>query len=641
MAPTRGRATRRLRPRSKAANPPLAAPPLGALTLDGEFEFPAATACPLEVECAIVDVRADRAEIWAGMQTPIVALQAIATDLGLPEDSVKAHVIPSGGAFGRRLFWDPVQVAAYVSKLTGRVCKLMYHRATTSATRGCGRRRCTRCVRPCCRQRDQLRAAHRRDPPRCAPRLRRERHGADWRLPRACRRLRQHGLRAVVLQDHGGLAVQLRRRHQGAHAGDVRHEHRVVPLGAHPAGAPGRGDHHRRDRQGDGQGPGGVPPRVPAPAARAGGAAGRWRPPRSGARRCQRAFARRGGAPGIELVHGLHRRDRCARPGDCKVVRATIAIDVGKPINPSGIEEQCQGGLAEAISLVLNAGLTIKDGLPQEGSYTQYHWARMVDFPKQVQVIIMPNVGIRWRAWASPACPRPPARSPTPMRARPASSRASFRSTRGTRSRRRRLVNSPRHPSKEHPMPIYNFKVNGKAVSVDAPATCRCCGCCATCSASPGRSTAAASACARPAPATRRQGGRRPAPSPSLGVRGKRVTTIEGLADGDTLHPVQQAWLDQDVAQCGYCQPGQIMAAVALLKRTPNPTDADIDAHRERLPLRHLRPDPGRDKGGSREHAVVASMKWFRRLRRSRRSRRRISSATSRPRRTRAPAARA
>jgi isoquinoline 1-oxidoreductase alpha subunit len=61
-------------------------------------------------------------------------------------------------------------------------------------------------------------------------------------------------------------------------------------------------------------------------------------------------------------------------------------------------------------------------------------------------------------------------------------------------------------------------------------------------------------------------------------VAGRDVTTIEGLAKGDQLHPVQEAWLEQDVAQCGYCQPGQIMAAVALLRRTPNPTDEEIDA---------------------------------------------------------------
>jgi isoquinoline 1-oxidoreductase alpha subunit len=56
------------------------------------------------------------------------------------------------------------------------------------------------------------------------------------------------------------------------------------------------------------------------------------------------------------------------------------------------------------------------------------------------------------------------------------------------------------------------------------------------------------------------------------------VTSIEGLADGDRLHPVQEAWIEQDVVQCGYCQPGQIIATVALLQRTKNPSDKEIDA---------------------------------------------------------------
>ncbi|GAB3688586.1 (2Fe-2S)-binding protein [Saccharopolyspora tripterygii] len=60
-------------------------------------------------------------------------------------------------------------------------------------------------------------------------------------------------------------------------------------------------------------------------------------------------------------------------------------------------------------------------------------------------------------------------------------------------------------------------------------------------------------------------------------VEGREVTTIEGLADGDQLHPVQQAWLEMDVPQCGFCQPGQIMKAVDLLKKTGEPTDAEID----------------------------------------------------------------
>ncbi|MDI3423322.1 (2Fe-2S)-binding protein [Streptomyces luteolus] len=69
-----------------------------------------------------------------------------------------------------------------------------------------------------------------------------------------------------------------------------------------------------------------------------------------------------------------------------------------------------------------------------------------------------------------------------------------------------------------------------------------------------------------------------PCAVPVSEVADREVTTIEGLADGDRLHPVQEAWLEQDVAQCGYCQPGQIMAAVALLRRTKSPTDEEIDA---------------------------------------------------------------
>jgi isoquinoline 1-oxidoreductase subunit alpha len=64
---------------------------------------------------------------------------------------------------------------------------------------------------------------------------------------------------------------------------------------------------------------------------------------------------------------------------------------------------------------------------------------------------------------------------------------------------------------------------------------------------------------------------------PVSAVAGKRITTIEGLAT-DASHPVQQAWVKHQVPQCGYCQSGQIMAAVALLEKNPRPTDADINA---------------------------------------------------------------
>jgi isoquinoline 1-oxidoreductase alpha subunit len=64
---------------------------------------------------------------------------------------------------------------------------------------------------------------------------------------------------------------------------------------------------------------------------------------------------------------------------------------------------------------------------------------------------------------------------------------------------------------------------------------------------------------------------------PMAALDGVSVTTIEGLAEGEHLHPVQQAWIEEDVPQCGYCQAGQIMATAAFLRSKPNPTDADIN----------------------------------------------------------------
>ncbi len=65
--------------------------------------------------------------------------------------------------------------------------------------------------------------------------------------------------------------------------------------------------------------------------------------------------------------------------------------------------------------------------------------------------------------------------------------------------------------------------------------------------------------------------------TPASALAGKKITTIEGLS-ADVTHPVQRAWVEVDVVQCGYCQSGQVMAAAALLAQTPKPTDADIDA---------------------------------------------------------------
>lgn len=131
-------------------------------------------------------------------------------------------------------------------------------------------------------------------------------------------------------------------------------------------------------------------------------------------------------------------------------------------------------------------------------------------------------------------------------------------------------------------MPTYSFVLNGEQVSVDVPGdvgllyvirdllgvTGPKYGC--------GVGVCRACTCHRATPGGVEEF--QPCVTRMSEAEGWDVTTIEGLADGETLHPVQEAWIDLDVAQCGYCQPGQIMTAAALLEQPhAAPSDADID----------------------------------------------------------------
>ena len=379
----------------KASILPMAAPPLGALTVEGEFQFAAATHCPLEVECAIADVRSDRAEIWAGLQTPIVTQQAIAIDLGLPMDSVKVHVVPSGGSFGRRLFWDPVQVAAQVSKLTGRICKLMYHRT------------------------DDIRQTRLRPPQYHKVRatlllgnvVSYEQRVAAVRLDA------RHGYGEIGTAMGGSLPPAVAQT-----VGNLGYEEFffktmvsspynfgvstkvLTPLALNMNTVSYRSVHIMPARtceevivdeiaRATGKDPVAFrlaflrQERAKACLQRVAGAAnwGRTMPP-GFAQGCSAHQESRSFCAAVVEVDG---RD----PSNVKVTKAVIAIDVGKPINLSGIEAQVQSALSEAIALVLNAGLTIRNGLPIESSYSNYRFTKIKDYPKDVQVIVMPNVG--------------------------------------------------------------------------------------------------------------------------------------------------------------------------------------------------------------------------------------------------------
>jgi isoquinoline 1-oxidoreductase alpha subunit len=85
--------------------------------------------------------------------------------------------------------------------------------------------------------------------------------------------------------------------------------------------------------------------------------------------------------------------------------------------------------------------------------------------------------------------------------------------------------------------------------------------------------------------------------TPATSMASVEITTIEGL-DPTGEHPVQKAWNDEDVPQCGYCQAGQVLTASALLKQNPNPSDEDIDSAMSGVPLRYLPPHPQGHQNG-------------------------------------------
>ena len=384
---------------------PFAVPPLGALTVEGEFEMAPLSHAPMETDCAIADVRCNAAgtvvsaEIWAGLQSPIITQQAMALELGLPVSKVTVHVISSGGSFGRRLFWDPVQQAVQASRLLGRPCKLMYHRAD-DMRHGRGRPQQYHKARATLLLGQVLAYEHRIASPRLDTR-----HGFGELLTAAAT-----SAPASVQQSLGNLAVEealfktmvASPYNFGVNTRTLQPAPIIMNTGSY------RSVHIQPARL--------VEEILVDEMARALGKDAltfrleTLRQPR--ARAVLQAVASAAGwgklmpagfGQGIAVHQETRSYTACcveidARPqiagtGPALVTRATIAVDVGKPINLSGIDAQLQGALAESISIVLSSGLHVQLGLALEGSFSQYHFSRNKHYPRQVQVIVMPATG--------------------------------------------------------------------------------------------------------------------------------------------------------------------------------------------------------------------------------------------------------
>ncbi|MDX3614276.1 xanthine dehydrogenase family protein molybdopterin-binding subunit [Streptomyces europaeiscabiei] len=373
--------------RLKAATPSLDVLGLLVKKVEGEFDFAFASHAPLETNSAVADVRADRAEIWSGLKSPIVAQAAIARAVGLPVSKVKVHVVQSGGSFGRRLFHDAALEAAVVSKKSGRPVRLMWsriddmrHGRMRPATHH--RIRATYAVGQVLTFQHQV-AAVETD----------FRHGLGDAITAAAAGLPSGIGNATFAQTlflttvkspyNFGFTTQTLtevpvKMHTGSwrsvYSANTRGAEEIIvdelaaKLGKDPVVF--RREFLKTARQ-----------RAVLDRAATEGDWGRSLPD--------------GWAQGVAFHDEYKACTAClveidaTDPKKPRVTKAVIVADVGRVINPRGLEAQLLGGLTDAISTTLRAGLHIDEGLPLEGSYSQFHYARQKDSPKDVRIFVI------------------------------------------------------------------------------------------------------------------------------------------------------------------------------------------------------------------------------------------------------------
>ncbi|MEV4599779.1 molybdopterin cofactor-binding domain-containing protein [Amycolatopsis sp. NPDC049253] len=374
----------------QAAALPFVVPPLLTQYVDGEFDFAFVSHAPMESNSAVADVREDSATIWAGLKSPIVAKQTIAQELGLPENKVTVHVQQGGGSFGRRLFFDAALEAAHISKAMKKPVRLMWSRID-DMRHGRARAASHHKIRATFALGQVLTFEH-----RVASVETDWGHGLGEILTAFAAKLPVGGnlsfaqtvfLLTVKSPYNFGVTTQLLNEvplkfHTSAWrsvysantrgAEEIMVDEIAAKLGKDPLAF--RREFIKEPRQKA------VLDKVAE--------LGEW------GKKMPKGFAQ-----GI-AVHGEYKSytaclvELDARdPKNPRVTKATIAVDVGKPVNPRGIQSQMLGGLTDAISTTLTAGLHIDNGLPLEGSYSQFHYSRQKNAPTDVNVFVMPANG--------------------------------------------------------------------------------------------------------------------------------------------------------------------------------------------------------------------------------------------------------
>ncbi len=386
-----------IKARLRAINPPTAVPalPLLGKAVEIELDFAFASHAPLESNTAIASVSGGKVEVWAGLKTPVVAQQTIASELGVAASDVTVHCVQGGGSFGRRLFFDAALEAARISQAVGRPVKHMWTRIDDMRH---GRARAA--------SHHRLRVTH----------VLGDVLSFEQRVASVETDFR-HGLgeilTAVGSQINAPAAVPVSAGGNASFAQTVflttvksPYAFGVTTQVLNELNLPFNTGSWRSVYSANARGAEEILVDELAAQLRKDPAALRLQ--LLGSER-QRAVLRKvmelgrwgrampaGTAQGIAFHEEYKSVTAClveldaTDPQDPRVTKATIAVDVGLPVNPRGLEAQMLGGLTDAIATTLRAGLHLEDGLFLEGSYSQFHFPRQRDVPTDVTIHVFP-----------------------------------------------------------------------------------------------------------------------------------------------------------------------------------------------------------------------------------------------------------
>ncbi|PKW25817.1 molybdopterin cofactor-binding domain-containing protein [Phycicoccus duodecadis] len=385
----------------KAAELPMAVPsvPLLATTLDLRVEFMFRSSAALEPNCAIADVRSDRATVWAGLKAPIVAQRDIAEAVGLPQGAVTVNVVTGGGSFGHKLFGDAATEAAVISKAMGKPVKLLWHRAD-EPRQGRVHPMATSRVRATMLAGQVLTFEQRHTSV-----VTDFGHGLGERLTAMAAELPANlggmGLSQSIFTltqelpyDFGVVTQLLNEVDTRFNTGSMRNIYSPDVACANELAVDQIAKRLGQDPYTFRMGflKNAKAKRCLAAVAKAGGW-GRSLP--AGVTQGIAVHTEYKGATAV-LVEldtrpaTVNRTVRNAVTGP-RVTKAVIAVDVGLVVNPRGLEAQMMGGVSDGIALALTSSNHLQDGHFLEASWDNYFYTRQWNVPLEFSCIVMPS----------------------------------------------------------------------------------------------------------------------------------------------------------------------------------------------------------------------------------------------------------